>query len=251
MDRPISRERALLYERYRLPYPDEVVPDILRHTGTPVVVADIGAGTGQLARAFAGVASTVYAVEPEPAMREVGSQTLGDLKSITFVAGTAEQTNLAEDSVDLIVIGNAYHRFKDEAQKELLRILKPAGWIAIMSYRYVDRSFTDALFSRLCTIDDFTSKSSAAWHNPSTDDLFGDAKIFRQSYMRSVIQDWEGYFGVARSGIESPERDECWFPQFEEINREVFGMFSTNEGIERRYETTVIVGRPDRGQEIT
>ena len=67
-----------------------------------MVVADIGAGTGQLARAFASIASTVYAVEPEPAMREVGSQALGDLKSITFVAGTAEQTNLAEDSVDLI-----------------------------------------------------------------------------------------------------------------------------------------------------
>jgi hypothetical protein len=44
----ISIEKARLYEKYRLPYAREVVNDLLEHVGEVQVVADIGAGTGQL-----------------------------------------------------------------------------------------------------------------------------------------------------------------------------------------------------------
>jgi hypothetical protein len=46
-------EKAALYEKYRLPYAERVVADLLDYIGAVQVVADIGAGTGQLARLFA------------------------------------------------------------------------------------------------------------------------------------------------------------------------------------------------------
>ena len=46
-------EKAVLYEKYRLPYAERAVADLLDYIGVVQVVADIGAGTGQLARLFA------------------------------------------------------------------------------------------------------------------------------------------------------------------------------------------------------
>jgi hypothetical protein len=42
----ISVEKATLYEKYRLPYANEAVGDLLGRIGEVQVVADIGAGTG-------------------------------------------------------------------------------------------------------------------------------------------------------------------------------------------------------------
>ena len=68
----VSIERATLYEKYRLPYASQAVNDLLEYIGPIQVMADIGAGNGQLTRLFAGRCSQVYAVEPEPAMRFEG-----------------------------------------------------------------------------------------------------------------------------------------------------------------------------------
>ena len=101
---PVSIERATLYEKYRLPYSSQAVTDLLDYTGPVQVMADIGAGNGQLTRLFAERCNRIYAVEPEPAMREVASTALADWTNIEVHAGCGEQTNLAEHSLDLIVV---------------------------------------------------------------------------------------------------------------------------------------------------
>ena len=65
--RSVSVDKAWLYEKYRLPYAREAVDDLLRRIGDAPVVADVGAGTGQLARLFAERSETVFVIEPEPA----------------------------------------------------------------------------------------------------------------------------------------------------------------------------------------
>lgn len=96
-------EKAALYEKYRLPYAERAVADLLDYIGAVQVVADIGAGTGQLARLFAQRCTRVYAVEPDPAMRQVASTALVDWANIELRDGCGEQSTLAERSLDLIV----------------------------------------------------------------------------------------------------------------------------------------------------
>lgn len=145
----ISIEKATLYETYRLPYAPEAVAEILGRIGQVRVVADIGAGTGQVARLFADRSAKVYVIEPDPAMRQVASSALSGFASIEILAALAEQTTLADYSIDLIVIGNAFHRFRPEACAELRRILKQQGWIALFAYTFLNKAFTDMLFSKL------------------------------------------------------------------------------------------------------
>jgi SAM-dependent methyltransferase len=241
---PVSIEKATLYEKYRLPYSSQAVTDLLSYIGPVRVVADIGAGTGQLARLFAERCTRVYAVEPEPAMRQVASTALADWPTIEIRAGCAEQTTLAEHSLDLIVIGNAFHRFKPEACAELRRILKPSGWIALFSYDLTNKAFRDMRSARLAALKGATSRMAQAWIETPAQELFGEGYIQTRSYRQSRTDDWTAFFGAACTWLEAPEPGDPEFGPFELINREVFEEFAVNGAVQIDYETHVAFGQP-------
>lgn len=243
---PVSLEKAALYERFRLPYASDAIGGLLEQIGEVDVVADIGAGTGQLARLFAGRCHKVYAVEPDPSMRQTAHESLREFPVVEIINGSAEQTTLIEHSVDLIVIGNAFHRFRPEACEELHRILKKQGWIALFSYSYPDTSLTEILFSELSTIESWTSRLEQARHNVPMQRLLGNGQMDTLNYRQSLTEDREAFFGAACAGIEAPERNDSDFRRFEEINREVFDAFAVDGEIRIEYETTVIFGQPKR-----
>ncbi|MBZ0301494.1 MAG: class I SAM-dependent methyltransferase [Anaerolineae bacterium] len=237
-------EKARLYEQYRLPYAPEMVADLLRQIGPARVVADIGAGTGQLARRFAETSDTVYAVEPDSAMRMVAAEALKNYPNIHLVDAYAEQIPLPESSIDLLVIGNAFHRFKADALQELRRILKHTGWAAVISYTFTDTAFSEMLFPKLASLEGFAARTAKAWHRTPVADLFGDRPTQTLRYPQSVTEDWEAFWGSARSGIEAPGPDDPDFASFERINREVFATFSVEGQLRVDYETRVVFGQP-------
>lgn len=240
----MNSEKAALYEKYRLPYPKEMVDDLLSHTGHAELIADIGAGTGQLARLFAPQCSKVYAVEPDNAMRTVASDVLKGYPNIHIVNASAELTTLPDGSIDLIVIGNAFHRFKEEAIEELRRILKPSGWVALISYTFTDAAFSNLLFSKLSELKNLTARQTKTMHHLSPDRLFGVHPVQTLSYPRSVNEDWEVFWGSARSGIEAPEPHDDDFEPFKAVNQEIFDSLSVDGHIRIEYETRVVFGQP-------
>jgi len=237
-------QKAALYEKYRLPYPPQLVRDLLDRIGQVQTVADVGAGTGQLARLFADSCSTLYAIEPDPAMRQVASQALAEISTIKVLAGSAEQTTLAPNSLDLIVIGNAFQRFKPQACVELRRILKLSGHIAVISYTFTNPAFTDLLFSKLAALTSMTARIDTSWRRTPIEELFGTAQIHTRRYPQSHPQTWPAFFGAACSGLEAPEPTDPEFKQFEAINREVFDTLAVNGHIQMDYETQVSFGQP-------
>ena len=116
------------YAKYRPSYPkammdwftsDEVglVPEN--------VVADVGMGTGISTKLFLDAGCTVYGVEPNAPMRERAEQELAVYEKFHSIDGTAEDTTLPFDSVDLIVCCQAFHWFDiDKARGEFKRILR-------------------------------------------------------------------------------------------------------------------------------
>jgi ubiquinone/menaquinone biosynthesis C-methylase UbiE len=240
----VSLEKATLYEQYRLPYAREAVDDLLQRVGDVQVIADVGAGTGQLARLFADRCDRLYAVEPDESMRTIARAALARWPAIDIVRATAERTTLPTESVDLIVIGNAFHRFKPQACDELRRILRDEGWVAIFSYSFMDTSFTDMLFSKLSTLERLASRMEASWHRTPVERLFGDCQTSTLAYRQSHTEDWEAFFGAARAGIEAPETEDRDSARFEQVNREVFDALSTDGTITIEYETSVLFGQP-------
>lgn len=128
-------DRAENYAKYRPGYPREILQFLVdRYALTDdSVVADIGSGTGILSELFVENGNRVLAVEPNEEMRKAAEGFLGDHPSFESVAGAAEDTTLAEESVDLVVVANSLHWVEvDTARAEFQRILKPGGHVAIV-----------------------------------------------------------------------------------------------------------------------
>jgi len=123
------------YVRYRPGYPREVITLLTTECGLTAesVVADIASGTGIFTRLLVENGNRVFGVEPNREMRAAGEQFLKAYGQFTSVAGSAEATTLAAQSVDMITAAQAAHWFeRAKARGEFVRILKPGGWLVLL-----------------------------------------------------------------------------------------------------------------------
>ncbi|HJN77815.1 MAG TPA: class I SAM-dependent methyltransferase [Myxococcota bacterium] len=95
------------YTRYRPDYPEAFL-DLLE---PPRRIAELGAGTGILTEQLLERGHHVYAVEPNPAMREACQRRLGACPRLTLSGGTGEATGLEHRSVESIVAAQSFHWF--------------------------------------------------------------------------------------------------------------------------------------------
>jgi len=127
--------RVEAYARYRPSYPHATLALLEQACGLTVgsKIADIGSGTGLLARLFLDFGCDVTGVEPNPEMRATGERMLSDQPRFHSVEGRAEATSLPDHSVDFVTAGQAFHWFEPAAARaEFQRILQPAGWVVLI-----------------------------------------------------------------------------------------------------------------------
>ena len=125
---------ADVYERGRPPYPAEAIDWLVPAHARRV--ADIGAGTGKLTRQLRERGLDVIAVEPSAGMRE---QLRRAVPEVPVLAGTGEQIPLADGSVDLVIVAQAWHWVDPErAVPEVARVLAPGGRLALLWNRRVE-----------------------------------------------------------------------------------------------------------------
>ncbi len=110
-----------------------------------LVVADVGAGTGYIARRMAtlvGPMGVVYAVDVQPQMISM-LQSLAakaGLAQIQPVLGAVDDVRLPAASVDLAIMVDVYHEleFPREVLASIVRALKPGGRVVFVEYRAED-----------------------------------------------------------------------------------------------------------------
>ncbi|WP_197374275.1 class I SAM-dependent methyltransferase [Mycolicibacterium baixiangningiae] len=120
--------QAAAYERGRPSYPPDAI-DWLLPRGAHTVL-DLGAGTGKLTTRLVERGLDVIAVDPIPEMLEVLTGALPDTPALL---GTAEEIPLADDSVDAVLVAQAWHWFDPErAVKEVTRVLRPGGRLGLV-----------------------------------------------------------------------------------------------------------------------
>jgi SAM-dependent methyltransferase len=117
---------AAAYQSGRPPYPvsavDWLVPGEARR------VLDLGAGTGKLTQLLAARGHDVIAVEPLAEMRE---QLV--IPNVEVLDGSAEKIPLADNSVEAVVVAQAWHWFDPAvASAEIARVLVPGGTLGLV-----------------------------------------------------------------------------------------------------------------------
>jgi SAM-dependent methyltransferase len=137
--------------RLRPAYPNDLVDYLVACAGPRTRVADLGAGTGSLSVPLAERGLLVCAVEPAQAMlAEIRSAATERGLAIETVHAAAEDTGLAPESFDLVVIADALHWLDPElAGAEVARLLDAEGGCALVEVRLRPTPFMQALQARL------------------------------------------------------------------------------------------------------
>ena len=255
MQDPKSRfsDRAENYARYRPGYPREILSFLEERDalGGDTVVADVGSGTGALSVLFLKNGNTVLGVEPNREMRRAAEGLLRDHHLFESIDGSAEDTTLADESVDLVVVANALHWVdRDAARAELSRILRPGGRVAVV-WHVARESGTPFLRDHADLMSAYMTGSGAGGAEDAramTRAFFGDGPGGQRGYEVATFPysqglDFEGFKGLVLSHSSVPALGQ---PGSEEMLREVEEVFRGHESggeITMEYEVSVYCGR--------
>ena len=179
MDKIVSKFNGMSeqYSKYRPTYPDASIDYILKTLKKNLEsIADIGAWTWKLSKLFLERWFSVYVIEPNEEMLKQASKELEIIKWFYPILATAEKTTLSDNSMDLIVVWQAFHRFDSELfKKEWKRILKKDGRVALL-YNNWDKDYE--LIQKI----DQLSKKYCPWYKGSSWWLSNQELVFKQFF---------------------------------------------------------------------
>jgi FkbM family methyltransferase len=124
--------------------PDEVVSNMGLQPDH--IVADIGAGSGYFSFRMARLVpqGKVLAVDIQPEMLQMIEQRkrAEQIANVESIKGNIDNPNLPENSVDAVLLVDAYHEFSHpyEMLQGIYKALKPGGRLILVEYRGEDPS---------------------------------------------------------------------------------------------------------------
>ena len=232
------------YIKSRPGYPSQVIDTLVQGCGLCPGwrVADIGSGTGLLARLFLDFGCTVWGVEPNEEMRQAGEQILAGYPAFRSQPGSAEATGLADGSLDLVCAGMAFHWFDARrARDEFQRILAPGGWVALVWNRM--------LTGPVPFMQQFTGlilEYAPGWTETRRRDGSGSGLdlpgFFRGVYQRTAFPleqqlDWDSLYRRALSIAHLPPSDDLAHPALRTRLHDIFERYQDHGLVEIQYET--------------
>ena len=241
-------DRVEDYVRYRPGYPPEVLDLLRAECGLRPrhIVADIASGTGMFTRLLLENGNSVFAVEPNTEMREMGVRQLESYNRLVSVAGTAEETTLGSASVDFVTAAQAAHWFDlPRARAEFARILKPEGWcVLIWNERRTESTpflgdYEQLLLTYGTDYKEVRHERTTAIIHEFFAPALADERVFelRQRF------DYEGTAGRLLSSSYAPlEGHPSHAPMMQELER-IFRAHATDNMVEFEYNTRVYYGR--------
>ncbi len=124
---------AAVYDQGRAPFGPQTVAALGLPAGGRVL--DLAAGTGLASRALVAAGFEVVAVEP---LAEMRARLATAAPAVEVLDGTAEAIPLAADSVDGVVVSDAFHWFDAAgAVAEIARVARPGARVALL-WRWTD-----------------------------------------------------------------------------------------------------------------
>ncbi len=234
------------YARFRPTYPLEVVEvlkDECRLTPNSVI-ADIASGTGIFTRLLLENGNRVFGVEPNLEMRRAGEQYLESYPKFTSVAGTAEKTGLPDQCVDLVTAAQAAHWFdREKAICEFQRILKPAGYLAVLwNDRRLDATAFDRDYEQML-VNYGTDYADVKRLDNEASRFFGAFK--REQRVLSNFQelDYAAFEGRLLSSSYAPQAGHpSHAPMLAELQR-IFETYQSGGKVRMEYDTKLYFGQ--------
>jgi SAM-dependent methyltransferase len=163
--------------------------------------------------------------------------------------GTAENTKLPHEAVDVITVAQAIHWFDPEpARQEMRRILKAGGWLALVRNHEIGQPEKAQAIGSLMTAEygaDFTAVNERPASKPHRF-FFGHDDFQTFAFPFAFRQSWAEFIGALTTASYMPDEDHPLFSKLEAKAREAFAKYSQDGTWLVEGETELIIGRPAR-----
>ena len=239
------------YVRYRPGYPAALIQLLGVECGLRPdhVAADIGSGTGILAKLFLDNGNRIFGIEPNEEMRRAGEEYLSRYENFSSIAGSSEATTLLDASVDFIAVAQAFHWFEPVAtRREFLRILKPHGWVVVI---WNDRRVSETPFGRAYEDllvrfgTDYARVKEAYPETQDMENFSGKENVQRRELPNFQAFDFDGLAGRLRSSSYAPKESDANFAPMMAALRELFDANESFGRVRMDYTTQIYFGRLD------
>jgi SAM-dependent methyltransferase len=239
--------RVEAYVKYRPGYPAAMLDFLIQELGMgpDAVVADIGAGTGILTAQLASRVSRVWALEPNADMRGAAEALLAGASNIRWQAGSAEATGLADASLDLVTVAQAFHWFDRAAFKaECRRVLKPGGRVVLIwNDRLTDTAFLKAYEAGLRAYSGDYEEVNHRNLGEADFDAFFEGEYRLECFDNCQMFDLEGVLGRLNSSSYAPAIGTPAYEALTTLIRHEFARQAIDGQIAFNYRTLVYSGR--------
>lgn len=242
-------DRVENYIKFRPHYPQGVVDLLLQknHFSANTTIADIGSGTGISAELFLKNNFNVIGVEPNNAMREAAEEILKEYTNFTSINAKDVNTTLENNSVEGIIVAQAFHWFdKEKFKAECKRILKPNEQVALI---WNDRKTEGNDFLKL--YEEFlhmfaTDYAQVNHKNTQSTEVF-DAFFGKGNYAEYTLanhQDLDlfGLRGRVLSSSYMPNADSKEYEYMMYVLRKIYQRYQENNKVRLEYNTKIYVG---------
>lgn len=242
-------DRVDLYIKYRPGYPAEILPLLHQAIGLmpSSVIADVGSGTGILAKMFLQHGNQVFGIEPNAEMRAAGESLLQAYDNFISVNGSAEQTPLPDTSVDFVTAAQAFHWFDvPPTRREFQRILRPNGFVVLLwNDRRTDTTAFLQGYEQL--LQEFSLDYQQVNHRNVSDEIlrqfFGAGGYQETSLFNCQLFDYEGLEGRLLSSSYAPMQGHPKHEPMLQRLREIFDTHQVNGQISFDYDTRIYYGQ--------
>ncbi len=240
------------YMRYRPHYSEDVVQALQRACGLRPdhTIADIGCGTGLLAKIFLENGNCVVGVEPNREMRIAGENYLASYSNFSMVEGSAEATGLLEANADFIITGQAFHWFRpDDTRAEFGRIMKPQGWVVLVWHardtlsKPFLRAYEEFVRHHSTDYEQVAHKYLASYDALQRFFAPDEVKLIEQHNQQTL--DFDGLRGRLLSSSYVPKAGEKHEAMMSELPR-LFSSHAENDHVTLEYDTKIYYGHLQR-----
>ncbi len=244
--------RVQNYLKYRPGYPPAILALLESECSlkSESLIAEPGSGTGLLTELFLENGNQVLGIEPNAEMRAAGERALARYSKFSSIKATAEATTLPNQSVDLIVAGQAFHWFdRESTQREFSRILKPAGWVVLIWNGFsAESSLLMSAYQKLLLRHgtDYLEVSRELDHSDIAS-FFAPGSCRLAHFNFQQVFDYEGLEGRLLSSSFVPEPNH---PNYELMRRDLRDIFNAHQKdgkVAFAYKTEVYYGQLSAG----
>jgi len=236
--------KAKYYELGRAEYPLEFFDYLYGELGIKPtdVIADIGCGTGKVAKHFLERGNTVYGIEYDADMLNIAKSNLGKYPNFILVNTSAENTQIGAGIIDVVFCGNSYCWFNREiAVPEFKRICKNGAYVLI-AYLGGDSktNFSEDLNKVHDKYRQFVLSKTANTLPP-----FAHGKFNECVYKFTAQEDKQRIVNASLSQSSAPAEDSDMFKPFCDEVSEVFEKHAVGGFVEAQLKLRCDIGKAE------